>query len=73
MSSITDVGTGQYTINFSTAMPDTNYAPLGFTKWGGGPYLVGWTGYSTAGLSVATGVGSGAPADIEAISFAFFR
>jgi hypothetical protein len=29
VSSITDVGTGQYTVNFATAMPDTNYATIG--------------------------------------------
>ena len=29
VSSITDNGTGQYTINFTTAMPDVNYAFLG--------------------------------------------
>jgi hypothetical protein len=28
VSSITDNGTGDYTINFTTAMPDTNYCPL---------------------------------------------
>ena len=26
VTSITDVGTGQYTVNFTTAMPDANYA-----------------------------------------------
>jgi len=29
VSSITDDGTGSYTINFSTAMPDVNYAAIG--------------------------------------------
>ena len=28
VSSITDNGTGDYTVNFTTAMPDTNYAVL---------------------------------------------
>jgi hypothetical protein len=28
VSSITDDGTGQYGVNFTTAMPDTNYAPV---------------------------------------------
>ena len=28
VSSITDNGTGDYTINFATAMPDVNYAPV---------------------------------------------
>ena len=30
VSSITDNGTGLYTVNFTTAMPDANYAPLGW-------------------------------------------
>jgi hypothetical protein len=29
VSSITDNGTGDYTVNFTTAMPDANYAGLG--------------------------------------------
>jgi hypothetical protein len=29
VSSITDNGTGNYTVNFTTAMPDTNYATIG--------------------------------------------
>ena len=29
VTSITDAGTGQYTVNFTTAMPDTNYATIG--------------------------------------------
>jgi hypothetical protein len=32
VSSITDNGTGDYTVNFTTAMPNANYAPvLGFS------------------------------------------
>ena len=36
VSSITDNGTGNYTVNFTTAMPDANYiaAPIGFTGLG---------------------------------------
>lgn len=29
VSSITDNGTGDYTVNFTTAMPDANYAMMG--------------------------------------------
>ena len=29
VSSITDNGVGNYTVNFTTAMPDTNYASVG--------------------------------------------
>lgn len=44
VSSITDLGTGQYRVNFTTSMPDVNFCTLGFgmpqndaaerTKWG---------------------------------------
>lgn len=39
VSSITDAGTGQYTVNFTTAMPDTNYATVGsgYTAASGAP------------------------------------
>jgi hypothetical protein len=32
VSSITDNGTGDYTINFTTAFADTNYSFVGFTR-----------------------------------------
>jgi hypothetical protein len=32
VSSITDNGTGDYTVNFTTAMPDVNYAPMGIVS-----------------------------------------
>ena len=32
VSSITDNGTGLYTVNFTNSMPDTNYSFLGFTR-----------------------------------------
>jgi len=31
VSSITDNGTGDYTVNFTTAMPDANYSPSAMT------------------------------------------
>jgi hypothetical protein len=36
VSSITDNGTGDYTVNFTTAMPDTNYSFNGATQWASG-------------------------------------
>jgi len=41
VSSITDGGTGQYTVNFTTAMPDTNYALQGTAAEVGNPYTIG--------------------------------
>ena len=43
VSSVTDNGTGDYTVNFSTAMPDVNYS-VGFT--GDGTILNGHNGFS---------------------------
>jgi hypothetical protein len=37
VSSITDNGTGNYTLNFATAMPDANYIMSGSTE----PYAAG--------------------------------
>lgn len=34
VTSITDNGTGDYTVNFTTAMPDANYAISGFATFG---------------------------------------
>jgi hypothetical protein len=36
VSSITDNGTGDYTVNFTTAMPDENYSISGFARNGRG-------------------------------------
>jgi hypothetical protein len=36
VSSITDNGTGDYTINFTTAMPNANYAAGGILSWTNG-------------------------------------
>lgn len=36
VSSITDNGTGNYTVNFTTAMPDGNYACLAMSNLSGG-------------------------------------
>lgn len=35
VSSVTRNGTGLYTVNFTNAMPDTNYAPCGFPRTSG--------------------------------------
>jgi hypothetical protein len=58
VSSITDNGTGNYTINFTTAMPDVNYATVG-TAWYPGAQqelLNGNSGgtYSTSAVQVYT-------------------
>lgn len=62
VSSITDRGTGQYTVNFSTAMPDANYATNASIRKsdssedGNMGICLGSTGtaYSTSGVAVTT-------------------
>jgi hypothetical protein len=50
VSSIQDNGTGDYTVNFTQAMPDVNYAVAGITE--------GTTGTNTTNLSVLTDINS---------------
>jgi cold shock CspA family protein len=76
VSSITDNGTGNYTVNFTNAMPDVNYSvPFSAAGSGtvvsdtiGGPYL-----YSTSSFRINTRGGNNAQADRSIISCAVFR
>ncbi len=49
VSSITDNGTGDYTVNFTNAMPDTDYAVFGFIRAtnAGSVFMSGETGSTT--------------------------
>jgi hypothetical protein len=75
VSSITDRGTGQYTINFTTAMPDANYSVVG-TAWHDG-VTAGITGVvgtpSTSAVQVNTDANSGGGADMLHCHYAIFR
>ena len=82
VSSITDNGTGDYTVNFTTAMPDANYSALGTVKIVGG---VGGqnmrihndaygTSVTTTALKIQiTSSGNNNLADSEMINVAIFR
>lgn len=81
VSSITDNGTGDYTVNFTTAMPDTNYAT--FTN-NAEDYTNNVNGYiatsrarfapTTTSTRVVTFVSSnGARSDVVEYSVAIFR
>jgi hypothetical protein len=53
VSSITDNGTGDYTINFTTAMANTNYSVVGNCQNIAGSYSsVVWQSNSSAGVGV---------------------
>jgi hypothetical protein len=78
VSSITDNGTGDYTVNFTNAMSDTNYVVVATgnllnTDWNkvvSGPYLTQTT--SQYRLRCAGGT-SGTPEDFSFVSVAVFR
>jgi hypothetical protein len=80
VSSITDNGTGLYTVNFTTAMPDANYGWTGSVKDDGAsaPFLstaasVSTPIYSTTQLKVQSWTYAGSPYDSSAVTVTIFR
>ena len=71
VSSIMDNGTGDYTVNFTTAMPDVSYS------WAGGDNSWGilWlkTTMTTSQFRFETINGSGIPGDRSIVAINFFR
>lgn len=81
VSSITDNGTGNYTVNFTTAMVDANYNPVAVGGPSGGisvrPFTVSTYAFNTGNLSIQTNtVDSSAPGSLSDLLFvcvAIFR
>jgi hypothetical protein len=77
VSSITDNNTGDYTVNFTTAMPDTNYARVASAGTGSttAGYSTGMNSISTGsvGLSTVLTGGSNVLADVAHVMCAVFR
>ena len=72
VSSITDNATGQFTVNFTTAMSDNNYAAVGTVTNSAGHYLSIDT-LTTTSLRCYIRDGAGNYADIASNSVAIFR
>ena len=71
VSSVTDNGTGDYTVNFTTAMPDANYAAVASAE---SRTVGGNSGYSTSSLTLKVRRSDNfALADQEVINVAVFR
>ena len=79
VSSITDLGTGQYAMNFTTSMPNVNYSTLATTMpWSGAArnYSAGFYGY--AGIYTESSVqlwvesSDGGASDLTVICAAIF-
>ena len=78
VSSITDNGTGNYTVNFTTAMPDANYSCVTGIKddTGAAPSIsFGVTGgiYSTTQVRLQAWTYTGATYDSSIVNVAIFR
>ena len=82
VSSITDNGVGDYTVNFTTAMPDAAYSCQAFTtatvagnnSSGAQMYTVDQTGILAGSVRIGTGSkSSGAALDYSSVHVAIFR
>jgi hypothetical protein len=85
VTSITDNGTGDYTLNFTTALPDADYAvnittsPIYGVVWSGASGLFSEAAAatevapSTTSFRFGTRNSSVAPADVKYVSAAIFR
>jgi len=75
VSSITDNGTGDYTINFASALADANYAALATAKrpsFSRG-LIVGFYDFTTTSVRMNLNNDGGASADSEFVSFVAIR
>jgi hypothetical protein len=74
VSSITDNGTGDYTVNFTTAMPDVNYAVLGNCDQNGATFNLPGGGFSLSTTSARGICGTTVTRfDASVITASFFR
>jgi hypothetical protein len=73
VSSITDAGTGDYTINFTSALPDSNFAGCATANEPSGAFRIACsTNFSTTTAKIFT-FSSGGLADVDVLSFSAFR
>jgi hypothetical protein len=75
VSSITDLGTGYYTVNFTTAMPDANYAVGGSAEGVQTYHMMTRSngGTTTTSVRIRTGEPGGAYADVAICNVIIFR
>ena len=79
VSSITDNGTGDYTVNFTTAMPNANYAAMGCLQWdqSGGTAAAIWVqlarfAQTTSAVRIVASVSTGVAYDGTTVAVAVF-
>jgi hypothetical protein len=77
VSSISDIGTGDYYVNYTTNMPDGNYSVVGtVSSSGGGIYILCTdvaAAYEVSRVRVAVANGSATVSDRSIVNVAIFR
>ena len=76
VSSITDNGTGNYTVNFTTAMPDADYSAVvsvGNSLASSGPMAGAGSVKTTTTCNVNSRLASAAESDVDVLQVAIFR
>ena len=75
VSSITDNGTGNYTVNFTNALPDTDYCVTtsGSNNTSAAERVVSPYAYTTSSVSISTNDNASALQDSEFAHVAIFR
>ena len=75
VSSITDISQGNYTVNFTTAMPDSSYSASGSVGGVGGDYgaTVIFYNFTTSSVSMSVTARGPTYADFDKMSLAVFR
>ena len=74
VSSITDNGTGDYTVNFTTAMPDANYSAVAASNYNAGSNAsVRSNTYSASAVQIVTHYGAAIVEDSSIVNVAIFR
>ena len=74
VTSITDIGTGNYNVNFTTAMPDANYACAALNPFTASVFQTYFISGTASGVNVATYNGLTSPlADANFVQIVIFR
>ena len=74
VSSITDNGTGDYTVNFTTALADANYCAVATANYNaGGNASIRSNIYSTTAVEIITHYGTAVKEDSTIVNLAIFR
>jgi hypothetical protein len=65
VSSVTDTAVGQYVVNMTNAMPDTNFVVSAATQWGGGPYIIAHNStFTVNSVNIVNGNAAGTSVDV---------